>query len=63
MKQNASISLGGIVMIEKVEKEFGFFTNVFAGVGVNSDGFIGCVKLQMYNRLTHAVSTHKILET
>lgn len=50
-------------MIERVEKDYGVFSKLFAGIGGKAKDFIGCVKLQVYNRLIHSVSTHKILET
>jgi hypothetical protein len=28
-----------------------------------TNDFLGCVKLHVYNKLTHSVSTHQILET
>ena len=59
---NKSISLGGIVLIDKVEKRFGIFSELFSGLAGKSKDFTGCVKLQIYNKLTHSVSTHQILE-
>ena len=50
-------------MIEQVEKQFGVFSKLFVGIGGKANSFTGCVKLQVYNRLTHSVSTHKILDT
>jgi len=61
--KNTSISLGGIVLIGKVEKRFDVFSELFSGLGRRAKDFIGCVKLHTYNRLTHSVSTHQILET
>ncbi len=59
---NKSISLGGIILIDKVEKRFGVFSELFSGLGGKSKDFTGCVKLHAYNKLTHSVSTHQILE-
>lgn len=50
-------------MIEQVEKHYGVFSKLVAGIGGKAEDFIGCVKLHIYNRLTHSVSTHKVLET
>ena len=61
--KNTSISLGSIVLIDKVEKRFNVFSELFSGLGGKSKDFVGCVKLHVYNRLTHSVSTHQILET
>jgi len=63
MNRNASIPLGGIVLIDKIDKRFGAFSSVFSGVGDRAKDFIGCVKLHVYNKLAFGVSTHRILET
>ena len=56
MKSNKTYPLGGIVMIEKVEKEFGLFSTVFKNLGGNAKNFISITKLHIYNKLTHSVS-------
>jgi len=61
--ENSSISLGGIILLDKVEKRFGVFSELFSGLDGKSKNFAGCVKLHVYNKLTHSVSTHQILET
>jgi transposase len=63
MKNNSSIPLGGIVLMKKVEKRFGVFKELFTGIGGKSKDFLPCVKLHVYNKLTHSVSTHQIAET
>jgi transposase len=63
MKQNISIALGGVSLIDKVEKDFGLISGVFDGISDRARDFIGRVKLLLYNRLTYAVSVHRILET
>jgi transposase len=63
MKTNSSIPLGGIVLIKKVEKRFGAFKELFSGIGGKSKDFLPCIKLHVYNKLTHSVSTHQIVET
>ena len=63
MKCNSSISLGGVLLIDRVEKQWGVFHELFSGVGGKAKDFVGCVKLHVYNKLTHAVSTHQILDT
>ena len=62
MTENTSIPLGGVVMIEQVEKQYGVFSHVFSSIGGRVSDFIGCVKIHVCNRLTHGVSTHQILE-
>lgn len=63
MNKNKTFPLGGIVMIEQVEKAFGVFSGVFRGVEGKAKGFIPLVKLLTYNKLTHSVSIHQILNT
>jgi len=60
MKSNKTFPLGGIVMIGKVEKEFGLFSKIFDGIEGGKD-FIPQVKLHVYNKLTHSVSVNQIL--
>lgn len=60
---NNSIPLGGLIILEKVNKEYGFFSEVFKGTSGRMKTFIPLVKLIMYNKLTHSVSIHQILET
>ncbi len=52
-----------IALIDKVEKRFGVFSELFSGIAGKATDFTGCVKLHTYNKLTHSVSTHRILET
>jgi len=47
--KNTSIPLGGILLIDKVEKSFDIFSEIFSGVGGKAKDFIGCVKLHLYN--------------
>ena len=63
MNTNKAFSLGGIVMIDKVEKTFGVFSDIFKGLDGNTKDFTAQVKLLVYNRLTHSVSAHQILNT
>ncbi len=63
MKHNTTIPLGGISIIDKVEKDFGLVSGIFRGVNKKAKDFQGRVKLLLYNRLTFAVSVHQILET
>ena len=63
MKTNSSIPLGGIVLMKKAEKHFGVFKELFSGIGGKSKDFLPCIKLHVYNKLTHSVSTHQIIET
>ena len=58
--KNKTFPLGGIVMIEKVEKEFGLFSTIFKNLGGNTKDFISIAKLHIYNKLSHSVSVRQI---
>ena len=55
---NITYSLGGIVIIDRAEKEFGLFSKIFDGIGGNMKNFIPLVEVHVNNRLTHSVATH-----
>lgn len=61
--KSKTLSLGGVSLIDKVEKDYGLISDVFGGIGGRARDFEGRVKLLLHNRLTHAVSVHQILET
>jgi hypothetical protein len=63
MTGNKTFPLGGIVMIEKVEKEFGLFSNLFYGIGGDAKDFIPIVKYLVNNKLTFSVSVNQLLNT
>ena len=63
MKPNKTFPLGGIVIIEKIEKEFGLFSKIFNGIEGGAKDFIPQVKLHIYNRLTHSVSVNQMPNT
>jgi len=58
-----TLPLGGITLIDKVEKDFGLISKVFSRISNKAKDLEARVKLLLYNRLTHAVSVHRILET
>ena len=58
-----TIPLGGITLIDKAEKDFGLISGVFSCVSNRAKDLEARGKLLLYNRLTHAVSVHRILET
>lgn len=49
--------------MDKADKDFGLVSSVFAGIGGRARDFLGRAKLLLYNRLAHAVSLHRILES
>ena len=61
--KSKTIPLGSIGLIDKVEKDYGLIHKIFRGIGGKTNDFEGKTKLLLYNRLTHAVSVHQILDT
>lgn len=61
--KNNSLPLGGLIILDKIDKEYCFFQSVFKGISGRMKDFIPLVKLHIYNKLTHSVSVHQILET
>lgn len=57
--KNTTTPLGGISIIDKVEKDFGLVSSVF--VGILSHAYIGRMKILLNNRLTYATSIHQIV--
>ena len=47
-----TLSLGGITLIDKVEKDFGLISKVFSRISNKAKDFKARVKLLLYNRLT-----------
>ena len=63
MKQNKTYPLGACVMIDKIEKNFGFFNIIFKGIEGKMKDFIPLVKFHVNNKLTHTVSVNQMLNT
>lgn len=61
--RNKSLPLGGLLILEKIDKEYCFFKNVFKDISGRMKDFIPLVKLHIYNKLTHSVSVHQMLNT
>ena len=61
MKDNVNFPIGSIVLIDKIDKEFGFFNSVFGKIGGKAREYKEIVKLLMYNKMTHSVSVNQIL--
>ena len=53
--------LGGICMVDKIEKDFGLISSMFKGI-LNKEE-IGRVKILLNNKLTYTTSIHQILPT
>jgi transposase len=61
MKNNVAVSIGSVALIEKVDGEFGFFRQIFTGVGGKAKNLISSTKLYIYNRLDECFSINRIL--
>lgn len=55
--------LGGLALIQKVEKSYGLFSTIFEGIGGRMKNFLPIVLLHVYNKLSHSVAVSQILET
>jgi len=63
MSTNKTFPLGGLAIIEQIEKHYGLFSDLFDGFNERMRDFIPCVKSLIYNKLTHSVSVHQMLNT
>ena len=61
MKNNVTVSIGSLALIDKVDCEFGFFRRVFGGLGGKAKNFVASTKLFMYNRLSECFATNNLL--
>lgn len=62
MKSNKTFPLGGLAILDKIEKSYALISTLFEGLGGRAKNFIPIVKLHIYNKLTHSVSVHQILD-
>jgi len=63
MKNNKTYPLGALVMIDKIEKNFGFFNIIFKEIGGKMKDFLPLIKFHVNNKLTHSVSVNQMLNT
>ena len=61
MKQNVTVSIGSLALIDKVDCEFGFFRRVFGGLSGKAKNLVASTKLFMYNRLSECFATNNLL--
>ncbi len=61
MKNNVTLPLGSLSVIDKIESEYGLISGIFGKAGGRSRNFVGMVKLLLCNRMDDAVSVHQIL--
>ena len=58
---NISFPLGGLAILDKVEKDYGFFSSLFKGLENKMRNFIPYTKLNLFNKLSYSVSVNQIL--
>ncbi len=63
MKNNVTLPLGSISVIDKVEKDIGLISGIFGNSGGRSRDFVGIAKLFLANRIEDTVSVHRLLPT
>jgi transposase len=63
MSKNISFPLGGLAIIDKVEKDYAFFSKLFRGLDLKMRDFIPYTKLHIFNKLSYCVSVNQILNT
>ena len=63
MKSNTTIPLGAIVILKKVENDFGLFYSLFNDIKGKAKDFIPLSKLLTCNKLTHSVSINQMNNT
>lgn len=60
MRTNVSLGIGSIVLIDKVDAKFGFFTRLFSGIATKAKTLKESAKLFIYNRLGKCVSVNRL---
>ena len=61
MKNNVTLPLGSISLIDNIEKEIGLISGIFGNSSGRSKDFVGIVKLFLTNRIDDTVSVHQLL--
>ncbi len=61
MRDNVTLPLGSLSVIDKIESDYGMISGIFGKAGGRSRNFVGTVKLLLCNRMDDAVSIHQIL--
>ena len=61
MKNNVTLPLGSLSVIDKIESDYGLISGISGKVGGKSRNFVGMVKPLLCNRMDDAVSVHQIL--
>ncbi|MEM3431532.1 MAG: hypothetical protein QW783_03240 [Candidatus Micrarchaeia archaeon] len=60
-KETVTYSLGGLALIDLVERDYEFFSCIFGDIKGPKE-FKNIAKFLSYNRLTYSVSVHQMLD-
>lgn len=61
MKENITLSIGNLLLINKVDDEYNYFDRVFKDIGGKAKDLVSCTKLFIYNRLDECFSINQII--
>lgn len=61
MKENVTLSIGNLLLINKVSDEYNYFDRVFKDIGGKAKDLVSCTKLFIYNRLDECFSINQII--
>src|SRR3989338_5059011 len=59
--KNVTFSIGNLLLINKINDEYDYFSSVFNGIGGKAKDLVPCTKLFMYNRLHECFSINQII--
>lgn len=62
MKENVTISIGSLALIDKVDDEHHFFVRVFGGLVGRAKNLVPSIKLFIYNRLGECFATNNLIQ-
>jgi transposase len=60
MRANVTFPIGNIALVDKIDKNYGFFDSLFSGISGRFKDIVQYTKLLIYNRMGECVSVHKI---
>jgi len=61
MNTNIALSIGNLLLLDKFNEEYGYFNQVFHGIGGKAKNILPCIKLFIYNRLGECFSINQII--
>lgn len=60
MKNNTTLSIGSLALVDKVDAEHQFFESLFNGLGGRAKNLVSSTKLFIYNRLNQCFATNHL---